>query len=152
MLAITIIIGLLVFVAIFFWIPGSIGRALVNSRNSSTATDLEKDLLQRSQGTSFSADKIFLRGGGGMAFDTKNSMFYVGTTERGKVRGGIYSITKLIKYGSGHDWLGKHQKFFLDLTVDDIDAPAWRLWFGGDHRSLAELTSTIDVLTRREVS
>jgi len=140
-----LLVILLVVVGFFGFLYLIIGVPLLLAEKVGIGS-LEQDIKRRVEGITFNPDKKFIFSHTAIAFDTKEKLFYVGTRLQGPVKGAIYPISKLIKYNSGHDWRGKYQKFFLDLTIDDIASPVWRIWFGGDHHTLAQVTSTIDVV------
>ncbi len=142
-----VILAILAFLAMFI-VPGvlakSAGAGAVHASQNARASRIARDMEERGKELGFTPDKSFISKG--LAFDTTHGLFYIGIEEGRSLSGGIYPFSSLLKYSSGHDWVMEHQKFFLDLTVKDINNPSWRIWFGGDHALLAQVTATIDVV------
>jgi len=152
--AVLMILGLLlvsafVFVGLPTLVGAAVGRGLLGAAERKTVGLFARDMESAGEARGFNPSKTFVWAGGSIAFDIVGNTFYIASLEHGRIRSSIYPTAGLMNYSSGHDYIGKHQKFFVDVTIDDLSSPVWRLWFGGDHRKMAELTSTIDVVWRR---
>ncbi len=115
------------------------------ANKSSFATDIER--LGREQ--NFHPARAFVNGLGALAIGLNTQQVYVGTVEGG-ARGKLYPLAGVLRYQSGVEYVGKSPKHFLDITVDGIDTPTRRLWFGTDQRTITEIGAALDVAWRNQ--
>lgn len=127
-----------------------IGRSLVNDRQNKAADSLMVLMREKAKasGGSFVPKDYIHQRVTAFVLDEAGKQFFIGSASGG-LRGKIYPLSDIINYGSGHGWNGKSQKFFLDVTVNDLECPTWRLLFGSSTAELARVTAAIDVARHR---
>lgn len=137
-------------VAMFFIVPISIGLLAGRKRMERKSSDINRDFQRKTNGINFKVDKIIGLGNSQAYFDLQNKQFYVAIKSGSSIKSKIYNLEELYKYTTGSDMLLNHQKYYIDLLINDVSCPRYRLWFGGNSTSVDDATAFIDLIWRNQ--
>ena len=137
-------------VAMFFIVPISIGLWFGNSKVEKKSSEINRDFQKKTNGINFKVDKIIGLGGSQAYFDLQNKKFYIAIKSGSLIKSKIYNFEELYKYTTGSDMLLNHQKYYIDLLVNDVYCPRYRLWFGGNQTAVDDATAFIDLIWRNQ--
>ena len=139
-LYVTVPLGLCIGLGLFI-------RSVINGAKRSGYQNLY-DVL-RSRG-GFNPQREFIMPEGGIAFDMDGGKFFIAQkTKGGGLDGKIYPLKSLLKYMPGSSQRGQEIDHYVEISVDDIRMPLYRIWTGQNRTKVSEITSIIDIAWRR---
>lgn len=130
-----------------------IGQQIQASRERAgrRATELSLQRASALHAAGFQPDKRFFGGEGGLAFDTGRKLVFISSpVARGQEQGRIYPIGAVLKWRKS-SWTNARnvETHFMDLTVNDVDHPTWRVGFYRDEQTAREAGAMFELLWAR---